>query len=487
MNTRSRSRQRGAAALVVAMVLLFGMTIVAFFANRTMIFEQRTSANQYRYTKAFELADAGVEWAIARLNDAQTLPAYAAPTSTSADTAYINCNPAATPASTLKSFRDRYIRPTMADVGHPTGWLDPLSSVFPGCQVDPVSGNKTCDCPPAGPAVLLVPTNQSSFNYAAGTANLPRFRVKFNAVASPSTDWLAVEIVSRGCTGGDPCDPSLPVSTATDATATARMLVKIRPTFPTGPGAGLISGSTTVVSGSLNVINTDTAGNGITINSGSTVDLSGPSVSVVTLPGTPPAASILDNDPALLKLTNADASGELFFTSFLGEGFADFQTNLGTVVINAGPSSAAGRTCSSAVDCGSAVSYWADRGFTQFWVVPDVTFNNSNMPSTNAARTLGTAAKPIVVATPSQFTTTGGITAYGVFYAATASAVDDLTLSGGGNSTIIGSLISRGDFARTGNGNISIVYNANLFGGKGPPTGLLVPVPGSWRDKSAPY
>lgn len=489
MNTRSRSRQRGAAALVVAMVLLFGMTIVAFFANRTMIFEQRTSANQYRYTKAFELADAGVEWAIARLNDAQTLPAYAAPTSTSADTAYINCNPAATPASTLKSFRDRYIRPTMADVGHPTGWLDPLSSVFPGCQVDPVSGNKTCDCPPAGPAVLLVPTNQSSFNYAAGTANLPRFRVKFNAVPSPSTDWLAVEIVSRGCTGGDPCDPSsLLVSTATDATATARMLVKIRPTFPTGPGAGLISGSTTVVSGSLNVINTDTAGNGITINSGSTVDLSGPGVSVVTLPGTPPAASILDNDPALLKLTNADASGELFFTSFLGEGFADFQTNLGTVVINAGAgSNAVNRTCSGAVDCGSAVSYWVDRGFTQFWVAPDVTFNNSNMPSTNAARTLGTAAKPIVVATPSQFTTTGGVTAYGVFYAATASAVDDLTLSGGGNSTIIGSLISRGDFARTGNGNISIVYNANLFGGKGPPTGLLVPVPGSWRDKSARY
>jgi hypothetical protein len=48
-------------------------------------------------------------------------------------------------------------------------------------------------------------------------------------------------------------------------------------------------------------------------------------------------------------------------------------------------------------------------------------------------------------------------------------------------------LIARGAFARTGNGNISIVYRANLFGGKGPPTGLLVPVPGSWRDKFTSY
>ena len=57
----SQFKQRGAAALIVAMVLLFAMTVVAFFANRTMIFEQRTSANQVRYTKGFELADAGME------------------------------------------------------------------------------------------------------------------------------------------------------------------------------------------------------------------------------------------------------------------------------------------------------------------------------------------------------------------------------------------------------------------------------------------
>lgn len=483
MNTRSN--QRGAAALVVAMVLLFGMTLVAFFGNRTMIFEQRTSANQYRYTKAFEMADAGVEWAIARLNDPQVLPAYAAPMASSTSGAYVNCSPATTPTAALRSFRDRYVQPTAAaPPTTTTGWLNPVSTIFPGCQVDPTSGAMTCDCPTAGSSVLRVPTNQASTSYPSGSVSFPRFRVQFNPVAG---DQLAVEILSRGCTSADACNPSVPITAATDGTAIARVLVKIRPTFPTAPGAGLISGSTTVISGSLNVVNTDTAGNGITINTGSAVVLTGAGTTVQTLPGTPPAASILDNDPALLNLTNADANGELFFASFLGEGFADYQSNLATRVISQGAANnAANGTCNGAIDCGAAVSYWVDRGITQFWVVPDVTFNNSNMPSTTGG-TLGTANRPIVLATPGQFTMTGGVTAYGVYYAATASAVDDLVLSGGGSSTIIGSLISRGDFARTGNGNITIAYRAGLFGGTGAPTGLLVPVPGSWRDKATAY
>lgn len=452
-----RSKQRGAAALIVSVLLLMGMSLVAFFANKGMIFEQRTSANQYRSTKAFEMADAGVEWAIARLNDPLTLTAN-------------SCVPAT--GAGLISFRDRYIRPTAADASHTTGWLQPLSTAYPGCQIDPASGNPSCGCPSTGAATLA-------------TSSQPRFRVQFNLVTSPVSDLLAVEIVSRGCTNGDPCDPTQSADSS-DGTAIARVILKIRPTLPTIPGAGLISGSTTVVSGSLNVINTDTASNGITINTGSTVQLTGGTV-VQTLPGTSPTASILDNDPSLLQLTNADANGELFFSSYFGEGFSDYQSNLETKVITAGASNnAANGTCGNATDCGSAVSYWIDKGYTQFWVAPDVTFNNSNMPSTNGG-TLGTANKPIALATPSQMTFTGGINAYGTFYAATTTAVDDLTLTGGGSANIVGALVSRGDFSRTGNGNISIIYDANLFGGKGAPSGLLVPVPGSWRDKATAY
>ena len=74
---------------------------------------------------------------------------------------------------------------------------------------------------------------------------------------------------------------------------------------------------------------------------------------------------------------------------------------------------------------------------------------------------------------------TGGITAYGVFYAGTVAASGDFTL--------VGSVISRGDFEKTGSGTTSTLVFKSLFGSKEKPTGLLVPVPGSWRDKSAPY
>jgi Tfp pilus assembly protein PilX len=467
MQMHTRSNQRGAAALAVAMVLLFGMTLVAFFANRTMIFEQRTSANQVRYTKGFEMADAGVEWAIARLNDPLTLAASP------------SC---ATASGTgLLSFRAKYIRPVAADATHATGWFNIVSNVYPGCQIDPSSGSLSCDCPTAA-------------NTAATLASttMPRFRVQFVPVTTannPTADIQAVEIVSRGCTSGDPCDPSQ-AATSSDSSSIVRVIVKVRPTFPNVPGAGMISGSTSVVGGSINVINTDTASNGITINTGSSADLTGNGFTVQSLPGTAPASSILDNDPSLLNLTNADATGELFFASFFGEGFSDYQTNLSTKVLSSGAGGStaayAAGTCSSASDCAKAVSYWVDQGVTQFWVdSTGVDFGANSMPSTTGG-TLGTVNNPIALATAGVLSFGANITAYGIYYAASATAntVDPL---GNGNVNIIGSFVARGAIQKQGAGNLSVIYNGSLFGYKGPPKGIVVPVPGSWRDKATPY
>ena len=48
---RLHRRQRGAAALVVTMLLVFAMLIVVAVANRNAIVETRASANQYRSTQ----------------------------------------------------------------------------------------------------------------------------------------------------------------------------------------------------------------------------------------------------------------------------------------------------------------------------------------------------------------------------------------------------------------------------------------------------
>ena len=253
----SSRKQGGAASLIVVMVLLFGITLTTFFANRGMIFEQRTSANQYRSTKAFEMANAGMEWAIARLNDPYVLAAAPACTTST--------------GSTLVSFRDRYVRPTAASGTHASGWLNPVSDSYPGCRADPTNGSLTCACPSAG-------AGEADLSASADQA---RFRIQFKAVAG---DDVAVEIISRGCTNADPCNPNAD-ATSSDGTAIVRTLLKIRPTFPTIPGAGLISGSSTVTGGNLRVVNTDTASNGITINSGTTVD-QGSGTTVQSLPGT---------------------------------------------------------------------------------------------------------------------------------------------------------------------------------------------------------
>ena len=55
-----RNRERGAATLVVVMVLFFIISMVAAYTSRNLIFEQRTSANQYRSTQAQEAAEAGL-------------------------------------------------------------------------------------------------------------------------------------------------------------------------------------------------------------------------------------------------------------------------------------------------------------------------------------------------------------------------------------------------------------------------------------------
>ena len=317
----------------------------------------------------------------------------------------------------------------------------------------------------------------------------PRFRVRFIPVTlanNPSVDWQAVEIISRGCTNRDPCDPSQ-LATSSDSSSIVRTLVKLRATFPNVPGAGMIAGSSTLVGGSVNVINTDTASNGITINTGSTVEINANGFTVQSLPGTPPAQSILDNDPSLLRLTNADSTGELFFSSFLGQGFAAYQDDLGTRILTLGATNDyANGACSSASNCARAVSYWIDRGVGKFWVNGAVDFGSSTMPSTTPGNTLGTASRPVAVVTTGNLSFGSNVNAYGIFYAATATVDTDATL-GNGNPTIVGSIISRGDIRKQGSGNLTVAYNGNLFGARGAPTGILVPVPGSWRDKATAY
>jgi hypothetical protein len=447
MNTRSFNRPaRGAAALAVSMVLLFAMSLVVFFVNRSMIFEQRTSANQYRATKAFEMAEAGIEWAQARLNESIN----------------IANSPACTTGAGAETFRERYLAPDATGF-HPVT----VSPPRPGCSIDS-AGVATCSCPASGTAPVL------------GASTDPRFTVQF----IPTSDLTSVELVSYGCTGGSTCEPS--ASGLQEAEAVVRVLLKVVPRFPNSPGAGLITGSAAVTGGNLNVINTDVKSNGITINSGSVVEM-GTGTTVTTLPGTPPRASVLDNDPSLATLTSSDNNGEAFFRSFFGVGFTDYKQSPQTWYLTSGSCSSTANpsrctSCGSAAACGTALSTAYDLGSTQFWSDTDVSFTNANLPT---AGTLGTAEKPLIFAGDGNVELKSNLTAYGMFYVASATASENWDYSGSGSAKVFGAFISRGDFNK-GSGTLDLIYDASVFG-TGDISGLLVKVPGSWRDKLTTY
>ncbi len=124
---------RGMATLTMVMVLFFVMAMVAAYANRNLIFEQRISVNNLRATSAMTAADAGVDWAIAMLNGGR-----------------INTSCVADAASAT-TFRSRYLQlQANGSYIHPT-WVAGLGvnrAVITACVM--TTAPWTCHCPNTG-------------------------------------------------------------------------------------------------------------------------------------------------------------------------------------------------------------------------------------------------------------------------------------------------------------------------------------------------
>ena len=101
-------RERGAAALIITVILLLAMALAVAFANRDLLFEQRSAANGVRAAQAFEAAEAGLEWATAQLNANRRIGA--------------DCTPSSDPAAT--SFLMRHL-----DIAAGTGLITPMAAL----------------------------------------------------------------------------------------------------------------------------------------------------------------------------------------------------------------------------------------------------------------------------------------------------------------------------------------------------------------------
>jgi len=404
--------QRGAAALAVTMVLLFCMTLVAFFVNRGLLFEQRTSANQYRATRAFEVAEAGVEWATAMLNDLRLIDDQCVASGAGA-----------------ASFRGRY---APHDVAYN---ITPPANARASCRIE--LGVLTCHCPAAGTA----PSAYSAPEH-------PQFTVE---IADEPGDPEAVRVASWACLNrASACVPG--ATGAGDATAVVRATLKLRATLRAAPAAPLTAGRDAAI-GNMSIINEDAASNGFLINAGGAISGTLTPPQLQSLPGTPIQAALIEDDASLLALADADVSGDAVFQAFFGARLSRFQSAPTTYVVTGGGAAANGS---------SVVAAYA-LGQRSFYVDGDVALSTG---------VLGTAAEPVTIVATGNVTL--GNTLNGLVFSAQG------TWSTGTSPIINGAVVAADNYTNTGIGTLTydpvVLRNVRLD------TGVLVRVPGSWRD-----
>lgn len=414
--------QRGAAALIVTMVLFFAMLLAAAFANRNLVFEQRTSANQYRSTQAFEAAEAGLEWALAQLNS---------PTRVGADC--LASTDAAAP-----TFRERFLSRSSGASGF-TGntWTNGAvaTPLQPSCVR--TDAGWACSCPAQGNPGLVAP---------AGPALHPAFTLEFLAGGKPGI----VKVVSRGCTSlGGVCVPGS--SSTADASARVEVGLGLLPALGTPPAAPLTARGQVNTAAALGVHNPDAASGGLALHTGGGVIA--PQIRVTPPAGSSTADAWMVNDLSLAALTP-----DRFFTSYFGLDKAGWKNQPMVRTLNC-----SGNCTAALVDAVNNAG-----GSPMVWVAGDLVVDGPV--------TLGSARHPLLLVVEGNAQFNGAVRLHGVLYSATM----NWNNTAAPGALLRGALITEGDVQ--GNSAPDLFYDAAILAALKSSGGSFARVSGSWRD-----
>jgi Tfp pilus assembly protein PilX len=469
------STQRGIGALVVVLVLFFILAMVALYTSRNLIFEQKTSANIYRSTQAFEAAEAGLEWAIAMLNGGRIDNVCVRPE-----------DPVDT---TLTTFRDRHLEVNANGVVSTRTWLDAgvATALQPSCVF--TANAWQCSCQSDAAPVFAVP---------AGTSPTPTFRITFENM--PGQPGL-VRTRSQGCSSfGTPCIAG--AAGRSDAIAEVDAVLGLAPSLTQTPAAALTVRGTLTAGDALVVTNTDRATNGVTINSGGAVPNAPPLV-LSTLPGNP--TSMVASDASLSGLASVGglSRGEMMFLATFGMPPVAYRTQPAVVRVKC------------AIPCNDQLQTAANQYPGRvIWIDPDPVANPGGdlVLDSSRAVTLGSVALPVVapvippdtppiilvVSGDINFGAASNVTINGIVY----SRGSAWTVANGAVATINGAFVAEGvvdaDPALDGGFRIigapSIEFDRSIVDHlssakvrRNMDFGSFVRVPGSWRDwKAAP-
>lgn len=435
---------RGVATLAVTLIMLALSALVVLYTNRGQLFEQRISANQLRATTAFETAEAGVEWGLARLMD------------TSAILANTACTPVALGTALSGNFSSFYVPLETPPAANPYARdFTPPNNSRAACAIDELSGALTCNCPTPGTAPTIATPGTRSFN------------VHFEDTADPAT----VRISSVGCVNNlNGANAALCGAFGSTPESSARVTVLAKFVAGSGqlPKSALTAGGYINECSATNIINTDPISGGFLMNSGANTVVGrntymsgplpagarncggGPAQTLTTIPGTPLSAAIFPNDGVLAA---ASQDSDSMMMQFLGMSRSDY--------IN----SACQVTSANEI---ITMSTRLNSPCNRFWSNADLSFTGNV--------TVGTDENPVLIATDRDMTISGGSTIHGIVYS------DRLYWehNGAGAGTVIGAMIVRGSYY--GNANMTIEYRSQTLGDFTRTSGQFVRVPGSWKD-----
>jgi hypothetical protein len=425
-----RRAQRGVATLVVSLLLLFVASLGALYLNRGVLAEQRASGNQMQTTLTHEMGEAALEWATGMLNSPYDI------------------GPACTFDTTVgsRSFRKRYVMSEW-DAATPTTEVRPVTTVFPGCKMNPATGALTCSCPEKPGSGTTVA--------ALGTAEQPGFTVAFETVPN---DVEAVKVTAWACPAQAASCASTNFASA-DGNARLSVILKLG-LSPKKPGATITCGTSCEIGGSFNVKNTDVATNGVLVNAGTTITVKPGQHEMTTLAGLPADNAVIEGDQSLYNLAKNDAQCDksAIFKAYFGMTIERFRDSPTTKVIDCTPAT-----------CRDMLHDAYSKGWRSFYFVSDLELRDNN-------DSFGTRTDPVIFVTTKGVKINGTTIVYGLIFSNNA----DWDYDGSGNSQVYGAQVTCASYSNNGNGTVT--YDPDALENARRMSAPMVRVPGSWRD-----
>ncbi len=349
--------ERGVAALSLTWLLLLAALLAAGYAQRGLVAEQRASANQYRAARAHAAAEAGIEWALAQLNDTRRLGS--------------DCR--ASTGAGAKTFRERYLRQDPATATyHATSWLDVdiARPLMPSCMR--AAGAWECSCPSDGASDLI-----------ADEAATAAFALQLQGDTQPGI----VRLVSIGC-NTLPCTVD---ATAGDAGSRIEAAIALLPALRSAPAAALTTrGSIDADDAAFGAHNPDPLSGAVALHAGGSIHAS--RARLTSAAGAVSAGRTVGHDAALAGLDT-----RRYFASWFGLSWGLW---LRQPVV---------RQLACDGDCAAELARAIEAGAAQIGVDGDLLIEGPV--------TLGSAERPVVIVASGAVQLRGAVALTGLLYA----------------------------------------------------------------------